>query len=160
MDKINIEDARVVLSPLDVHSERRPISYELGTTDFVMNFFRLEPGESIAGLFHKHDDQEEVFYVEKGIATFTVGEDKKTVKVKEGELIRFPPGEFQRGDNKDDEPLTVWAIGAPGAGHDPDEVSVLYPCNRCQEETIHEIDRSTIGETRVICNECSNDEIL
>lgn len=160
MKKQAIEDARVVLSPLDIHSERRPISYELGTTDFTMNFFRLEPGESTSGLLHTHHDQEEVFYVEEGTATFTVGTDRKTVKVREGELIRFAPGEFQRADNNDDETLTVWAIGAPGASHDWDEVRALHTCRECSDETEHRIEITSTGDFRVICGDCSNDELL
>ena len=64
MRKVAIDEVDIELSPLGVHSVRRPVSDALGTEHFAMNYFELEPGESFSGGLHTHHDQEEVFYVQ------------------------------------------------------------------------------------------------
>jgi uncharacterized cupin superfamily protein len=95
MEKVAIDDVDIETSPLGVHSVRRPVSRALGTSDFAMNYFELEPGDSFSGGLHTHHDQEEVFHVQEGTATFEVGRDRETREVAPGECIRFSPGEFQ-----------------------------------------------------------------
>jgi len=64
----------------------------LGTEHVAMNYFELAPGDAFAGGVHAHGDQEEVFYVLSGTATFEVGPERERVDVEAGELIRFAPG--------------------------------------------------------------------
>ncbi len=101
---------------MDVHSVRRPVSRALATTNFAMNYFELEPGESFSGGLHTHYDQEEVFYVQEGTATFDTEEGQ--VSVDAAEVIRFDPGEFRTGYNASDERVVAFALGAPGGIHD------------------------------------------
>ncbi|MFC7236044.1 cupin domain-containing protein [Halosegnis marinus] len=155
MKKTAIDDVDVQNNPLGVHSERRPVSAVLGTEDFAMNFFRLQPGESFSGGLHTHHDQEEVFYVEEGEATFTVGRDRDDeVEVAGGELIRFAPGEFQIGRNTGDDELVGWALGAPASRHDWDEIESLVFCRECDEETGHGLELTDEGNFRLTCLEC------
>jgi uncharacterized cupin superfamily protein len=95
MEKVAIEDVENEVNPMRVHSVRRPVSRALGTEHFAMNYFELEPGESFSGGMHTHHDQEEVFYVQEGTATFETPDGEPVVR--EGELIRFAPGEYQKG---------------------------------------------------------------
>ena len=62
MPKAAIDDVDVELSPLGVHSVRRPVSEALGTDHVATNYFGLEPEESFSGGLHTHHDQEELFY--------------------------------------------------------------------------------------------------
>jgi uncharacterized cupin superfamily protein len=78
MEKIAIEDVEVRNNPLGVHGEGRPVSGALGTEHVAMNFFRLQPGESFSGGLHTRHDQEELFSVESGTATFEVGRERDT----------------------------------------------------------------------------------
>lgn len=98
-----------------------------------------------------------------GTATFEIGEWRQRVTVGEGEAIRIPPGEFQKGHNKGDERVVAVAIGAPGRQHDRDELEALLECEECGDETVY--DRQPVGsgewqservDLRVTCQECGD----
>ncbi len=153
MKRVAIEDVENERNPLKVHSVRKPVSKVLGTEHFAMNYFELEPGESFSGGLHRHNDQEEVFYVEAGTATFEVGVDRADHAVTAGELIRFPPGTFQKGYNDGDERVVGWALGAPGSSHDWDALQSRVYCPDCEEETTQDTDLVD-GRFRMTCTEC------
>ena len=152
MEYVSIDDVRIETSPLDVHSVRRPVSRALGTTDFAMNYFELEPCESFSGGFHTHYDQEEVFYVQEGTATFDTEEGQVTVDA--GEVIRFAPGEFQTGYNASDDLVVAFALGAPGAVHDWDQIETTVECRECETETGHGLELTERGGFRLTCTAC------
>ena len=118
--EIAIEDVDVERSPLGVHSVRNPVSGAPGTDQFATNRFEPEPGESFSGGLYTHHDQEEVFCVQSSEATFDVADRPdssatETVTVGAGEVIRFPPGQFQEGynDSDNDDAVVGFAFGAP-----------------------------------------------
>ncbi|PSP99732.1 cupin [Halobacteriales archaeon QS_4_70_19] len=154
MEKVAIDDVETRNSPLGVHSLRKPVSSALGTEHFAMNYFELEPGESFSGGLHTHHDQEEVFYVMEGAVEFDVGMERETTVVEAGELIRFAPGEYQTGWNRGDEPVSGWALGAPGAQHDWDELESVVDCRECGEETPHATRINEEGRFEMTCNDC------
>jgi uncharacterized cupin superfamily protein len=92
-------------------SLRRKLAGVVGTTDVALNHYRLAPGEGFPGGLHAHMDQEEVFIVLDGQATFETMDGEVTVD--EGEVIRFVPGEFHSGETFSEEELKALAIGAP-----------------------------------------------
>ncbi len=153
MEKVSIDEVDIEVNPMKVHSVRRPVSRALGTEHFAMNYFELEPGESFSGGLHTHHDQEEVFYVQEGTATFDTPDDE--IVVDEGEVIRFAPGEFQKGYNDGDETVVAFAFGAPGASHDWDELESLVHCADCGEEKAHGVDMTASGFS-LTCTECGN----
>jgi len=157
MEKVAIENVETEINPMRVHSVRKPVSRALGTTDVAMNYFELEPGESFSGALHTHEDQEEIFYVEGGTATFEVGVGRETVDVAAGELIRFPPGEFQKGSNEGDERVVGWAIGAPGARHDWDELYSRAYCPECEKETTQDVGFAS-GQFELECTDCGYEQ--
>ncbi len=157
MEKVSIKDVEVEPNPLGVHEIRKPVSRALGTTDFAMNYFELEPGESFSGGLHTHHDQEEVFYVMEGTAVFETPDDEHVVEA--GELIRFAPGEYQQGVNDPDEgegAVVGWALGAPGSMHDWSELESLVYCRECEEETGHSVDLEGTAFS-LECTECGNE---
>lgn len=163
MRKVTIDDIDNQRSPLGVHSVRRPVSDELGTEHFAMNYFELEAGESFSGGLHTHHDQEEVFYVQSGTAVFDVADEPSTdatesVTVDAGEVIRFQPGEFQQGYNAEDseEPVTGFAFGAPASKHDWDQIESVLECRECGEETGHGLGLTDEGSFEFTCKECGN----
>jgi uncharacterized cupin superfamily protein len=160
MEKVTIDDVDIQVNPMQVHSVRRPVSQALGTTDFAMNYFELEPGESFSGGIHTHFDQEEVFYVEEGTATFEkadeAGGDREHVEVDAGELIRFEPGEYQTGVNEGDETVVGWALGAPKSRHDWEQIESLIHCRDCGEETGHSVTLNDQGQFDITCKECGH----
>ncbi|WP_254764111.1 cupin domain-containing protein [Natrinema marinum] len=154
MEKVAIDDVDIEVNPLDVHSVRRPVSDELGFSDFAMNYFELEPGESFSGGLHTHHDQEEVFYVQEGTAIFETEDDE--IPVDEGEVIRFAPGDFQHGYNDSDEQVVGFAFGAPKSKHDWDQIESMAYCQECEAEVGHGLGFTDEGNFRLTCTECGN----
>jgi len=156
MRTVAIDDVDVVTNPMGVHDLRKPVSRALGTEHVAMNYFELAPGDAFAGGLHTHEDQEEVFYVLSGTATFEVGRERERVDVGPGELIRFAPGEFQSGFVREDadEEVVAWAFGAPGARHDWDAIQSIATCRACDEERAHDTELTDEGRFRFTCVEC------
>lgn len=134
-------------SPADVV---RPLTQALGTTGLAMNFFELAPGDSFGFAYHRHNDQEEVFYIQRGTATFET--ESGDIEVDAGEVIRFSPGEFQLGTNHSDERVKALAIGAP---RDSEEVEYLLDCSTCEGRTVHTTEvNEDEGVIVIQCSEC------
>jgi uncharacterized cupin superfamily protein len=155
MEKLDIDNVENALQPAAV---MRPLTKPLGTTDVAINYYELEPGDSFAFAYHCHEVQEEVFYIQSGTATFET--DDGEVYVETGEIIRFPPGEFQRGWNHGDERVTALAFGAP---LEYGETVKLRDCPACGTATNHDIERRTAPEASdeqvafSVCKTCGSE---
>jgi uncharacterized cupin superfamily protein len=88
MKRITVDDADNRMSPADT---KRKLGDALGATDMTLNYYELEPGDSFGFGYHRHSDQEEVFYIESGTVTFDTEDGETTVTA--GECVRFAPGE-------------------------------------------------------------------
>jgi len=108
MEKVRIDDVDNSVQPAAV---MRPLTEALDATDIAINYYELEPGDSFAFAYHNHELQEELFCIQSGTATFET--ESGPVTVAAGEIIRFDPGEFQRGWNRGDERVRALALGAP-----------------------------------------------
>lgn len=147
MKRVSLDHA--VPEPLGESSERVALASALGAEAVAINRYTIAPGEGFPGGLHAHYDQEEVFVVLEGTATFETyppldrtspppdggdgsgGTDQRTggiCRVEAGEAVRFAPGEFQSGRNDGDEPLVALALGAPAESTD---VSLPVPCPAC-----------------------------
>lgn len=127
----NVTVSGVDSAVLGEESARRGLSEPLGTSDMAINHYRIAPGEGLPGGLHAHIDQEEVFSVIEGEATFETMDG--TVSIGEGELVRFAPGEFHSGENASDSDLVVIAIGAPRPTED---VRIPVDCPECGNNTL------------------------
>lgn len=134
-------------------SRRRPIGDALGTTDVSVNYYELDPGDSFSGGLHAHHDQEELFVILDGTATFEVGPDRRRTEVASGEAIRFAPGEYQEGKNDGEDRVVALALGAPRGTEDIDS---YIQCRTCERETIHtfDVENQTAIHT---CQACGNE---
>jgi uncharacterized cupin superfamily protein len=147
MKHVRTEEVDSWMSPASV---RRPLGKELGVEAMALNYFELAPGESFAFGYHRHADQEEVFYVVSGTATFET-ESGETV-VDAGEAVRFEPGEYQQGWNRGEERCVALALGAPA---DTGETEVLRDCPDCGERTPQRIEPVEGGDALVTrCEGC------
>lgn len=162
MERVAVEELDE-LATNPASSRRLPVGDALGTTDVSLNYYELEPGDSLSGGLHAHHDQEELFCVLAGELTFDVGPDRESVTMAAGEAIRFAPGEYQEGYNKtrEGEPTpdigeqaVALALGAPKGTEDID--SYIY-CRECDAETVHTFD--VIDERVAVhtCRECGNE---
>jgi uncharacterized cupin superfamily protein len=150
MDRVRIEDVDTPpsSSPADV---LHPLSGKLDTDSIVLNYFELAPSESFGYAYHRHLDQEEVFYVQSGTATFET--EPGDIGVSAGEVIGFDPGEFQLGHDRETERVTALAIGVP---QDSTEIEYLRACPSCEEKTIR-VPEPTEQETLLVrCTEREN----
>ncbi len=160
MERVSTDDAE-----RDARVDRHGLSNPLGTIDVAVNRYRLAPGEGFPGGLHAHVDQEEVFYVVEGEATFETlawwsdadrssGEpasERGEVTVGEGEAIRFAPGEFQSGRNDSDGDLVALAIGAP---RDSEDVRIPLACPECGRGDVR---LETGGdEPKLVCPDCGD----
>ena len=147
MEHARIEDIDSWMGPA---TGKRSLSKALGATDVSLNHYVLEPGESFAFGYHKHEGQEEIFYVVEGEATFETEEGD--VPVEAGEAVRFAPGEWQQGRNDGDEQVVALAIGAP---QESGETTILRECEDCGERTEQEIQPTESKDALVtLCLDC------
>jgi uncharacterized cupin superfamily protein len=147
VERIAIDDAGNWIGPA---TEKRPLGHALGTEHLALNYYVLEPGETFGFGYHKHDDQEEVFYVLEGTATFETAEGD--VAVEAGEAIRFAPGEFQLGRNDGEAPVRALALGAPP---DSEDLEMHRECADCGGRRPNRIEPREDGTALVtICVEC------
>ncbi len=155
MERIVIADVENRIQPAAVI---RALSDPLGMTDLAINYYELEPGDSFAYAYHRHEHQEEVFYIQSGTATFDT--EDGPVDVAAGEVIRFGPGEYQRGWNRGSERVIALALGAPLKYGDGER---LRSCPTCEEATDHDLtlvdDSDAPGEQAVIavCKICGSE---
>ncbi|PSQ23896.1 cupin domain-containing protein [Halobacteriales archaeon QS_9_67_17] len=171
MEKVAIDDVDSWQGPASV---KRPVGRALGVADAAVNYYELAPGESFAFGYHRHEGQEEVFYVLDGVVTFETGEPRNgsngrtgsdatretgdpddgtaEVTAEAGELVRFTPGEWQQGYNADDERVRALALGAPA---DSGETTILRECQECGERTGQEVGRAADADALVTtCVDC------
>lgn len=147
MEKVTIETVDARMSTADV---RRELSKPLGADNVAINYYELAPGESFAFGYHAHEEQEEVFYVQSGTATFETDDGEVTVGA--GELVRFAPGEFQQGVNEGDERVVALALGAP---QESELVEMRRECSDCGGRTPNTIEMTEDRDALVtLCIEC------
>ena len=159
MQRASVDDTA---SDDDLDAERARLSDHLATTDVAVNHYRVAPGDGFPGGLHAHADQEEVFVVLAGEATFEVyapddegtdhdaAADGGTVTVRAGEAIRFARAEFRSGRNDADRDLVAIAVGAPP---DSEDVRVPLSCPACGHGDV----RPTWSEDGVelVCPDCA-----
>ncbi|MFC6826333.1 cupin domain-containing protein [Halopelagius fulvigenes] len=150
MERVSFDDAESV--PLGDESEGRRLSDALGTTGFALNRYRLAPGEGFPGGLHAHADQEEVFVVVAGTATFETMAGELAVDA--GEAVRFAPGEFQSGRNDSDGVLVAFAIGAPRESTD---VRIPVACPDCGRDDVRA--ETDGGEPKLVCPDCGAERV-
>ena len=147
VEHVRIEDVESWMGPADV---KRPLTDALGATELALNYYELAPGESFAFGYHAHGDQEEVFYVRDGTVTFETADGPR--EVESGEIVRFEPGEYQRGVNRGEERVVALVMGAPKESTDLD---LRRDCPECDDLTANGIEMTEEGDAVVtICDEC------
>lgn len=170
MQKVASDDVPVVPHLMGVNSERRPVSRAVDEMDFAMVLFELQPGEAFSGAPHKHLNQEELFYVLEGTATWETktgpGAEPEYIEVGAGELIHFAEDDvYQNGRNESEEVVKAITVGAPGARHEWEQALGLADCPECGVETVHtfrpvedaaDVRMPSPEEMVISCRECGN----
>lgn len=146
MERVSTDDVQNEPRVADV---QKHLTEPLGLSDMAMNYYELEPGDSFSGGLHTHMDQEEIFYVIEGEATFETMDE--TVTVGPHEVVRFAPGEYQEGKNESDERVVALALGAP---QEMGETRSAMPCGECGAD-YHVAEVHDEGVT-LTCPDCGN----
>ena len=147
MERSSVDDPDRRMGP---SADRRALSRALGTTDLALNYYELAPGDTFGFGYHRHPDQEEVFYVVEGTATFET--EDGDVDVSAGEAVRFAPGEWQLGRNDGDERVVALAMGAPKDAGGTEMVRECPDCGGRTENTVEMTDDRDALVTR--CLDC------
>jgi uncharacterized cupin superfamily protein len=164
MERVSID--AVEASAFEADVEVRPLSEPLGATDVSVNRYRVPPGRRLSGGLHAHEDQEELFVVIEGEATFETLDGERVVGA--GEAVRFGRGEFQSGRNAGEADLVLFALGAPMGTED---FRVPKACGSCGHddlrpeyypptETATLVCPSCGAESEVACSACGSDDKL
>lgn len=152
MEQVALDDIDSWMSPA---TEKRSLSAALGAEELAMHHYVLEPGERFGFGYHRHHDQEEVFYVLEGTATFET--EAGDVTVGPAEAVRFAPGEWQLGRNASDDRVVALALGAPA---DSEEIDVVRECPDCDERQPVRIEPTADRDALVaICEECGAETV-
>ena len=150
MERVTIEGIEAVVDSATI---KRPLTDALNASHLAINYYELAPGDSFAYGYHMHESQEEVFIVQAGTATFETEEGE--IPVEEGEVIRFAPGEYQRGINRGSDRVEAIALGAP---QETGESEIFRHCETCEKPTPQGIEwTEDRNAKRTRCTEC--DEI-
>lgn len=147
MEKLSIEELENDPRVADV---QKHLTDPLGLSDMAINYYELQPGDSFSGSLHTHTNQEEVFYVIEGEATFETIDDEFTVG--DGETVRFAPGEYQEGRNESDGRVVALALGAP---QETGETRIKLSCRECEDADYYVLNTIDDGVT-LRCPECGN----
>ncbi|SDC39449.1 cupin domain-containing protein [Natrinema hispanicum] len=152
MERVSLNEVDRWMSPAQ---SKRSLSNALGAEHLAVNHYILEPGESFGFGYHRHADQEELFYVLEGTATFETEEGDVTVSAEEA--IRFAPGEWQLGRNETDERVVALALGAPA---ETGETDIRRLCPDCGERQLVRIEPTADRDALVaICEECGAETV-
>jgi uncharacterized cupin superfamily protein len=152
MDRVSVDDVDNWMSPA---RSKRSLSNALGADHCALNHYELAPGDAFGFGYHRHSDQEELFYVIEGTATFETEDGE--VEVGAGEAIRFAPGEWQLGRNDGDDRVVALALGAPA---DTGETEIRRDCPECEtrrEVTIEPTDDR--DALLAICETCGAEAV-
>lgn len=146
MQKVRIDEIDSLKGPA---SARRPIADALGAENVAVNYYELDAGEAFGYGYHRHPDQEEIFYILDGSAAFET--ETGDVEVQAGEAIRFQPGEWQLGRNDGDQRLRALALGAPAES----STEMKRYCDDCGSRQLNRIERADNEDELVtICETC------
>jgi quercetin dioxygenase-like cupin family protein len=88
----------------------RKVRQPLGVTAFGVNALVFPP--QYVGPEHYHDHQDELYFVHRGIATFTI--DNQDHEVAEGGLVHVESTTPRRVSNLTDEDLVLFIVGGKG----------------------------------------------
>jgi mannose-6-phosphate isomerase-like protein (cupin superfamily) len=88
----------------------RKIRRELGVTAFGVNALIYPPGQE--GFLHYHDEQDELYFVHKGRASFEV--DGEKFELGPGGVVYVESKTPRKINNETDEELVVLAVGGKG----------------------------------------------
>ncbi|AQL42959.1 cupin [Halorientalis sp. IM1011] len=147
MDRTTVDDVDDRMSPADT---KRKVGDAIGATDMALNYYELEPGDSFGFGYHRHSDQEEVFYIAEGTVTFETEDGE--IEATAGECVRFEPGEWQLGTNEGTDRVVALAMGAP---KEMGETEMLRHCEDCGGRTEQDLELTDDRDAILtICVEC------
>jgi mannose-6-phosphate isomerase-like protein (cupin superfamily) len=111
----------------------RKIRRELGVTAFGVNALIYPPGQQ--GFLHYHDEQDELYFVHRGRASFEVDGDE--FELGPGGVVHVESKTPRKISNQTDEDLVVLAVGGKGGyvGRDGQLVDVERDLPRRQAFT-------------------------
>lgn len=130
---------------------KKNVSDAVGASNVAVNVYSALPGESISLGYHRHAEQEEIFYVIEGTIAFET--EQGGFWIETGEAFFVPTNAPHRCRAAGDEMARVIAIGSPRASED---LVFSEWCPECSHDTDRDREYLTEDvETIVLrCTEC------
>ena len=101
------------------------IRHHLGIEAFGVNARTADAGEEVVNEHAEHDGDEELYFVVRGRATFTI--DGDTVDAPPGTLVFVRPGTVRRADAAEPDTIVLVVGAPPGEAYVPQEQEVWMP---------------------------------
>jgi uncharacterized cupin superfamily protein len=154
--KLGLSDIPDALTPAQ---HKRELDEAVGASTFGCNFFEAEPGEILPWGFHRHPDQEELFFVLEGELTVETPDDE--IVLGPEELLFVPEDHPNMARASGDGRTRVLAVGAPKDG---DRAVLEEECPDCGtverlDTAVHERDEdgTTTRVAVVSCSACGTE---
>lgn len=169
MEHVSIDEIGSVPHFMGANTHRKPLARAVEAMGFACTYLELDPGESFSGGLHTHTDQEELFLVLEGTATFETatgpGAERETTEVGAHEAIHFEAdGPFQQGRNETDSVVRGFALGVPGSRHEWAGTKALLECPSCEKEQVFEFEAEDPGvrmpdpaDVTMTCSTCGHE---
>jgi uncharacterized cupin superfamily protein len=166
MERVSIDEVDAVPHFMGANTHRKPLSRAIEGMGFAATYLELDPGEAFSGGLHTHTDQEELFVVLEGTATWETkveaGAEPTLTEVGPMEAIHFDADDvYQTGRNESDGIVRGLAIGVPGSRHTWEGTRALVDCETCGEETVFTLEGEgrmpDIEEMTIACTECGSE---
>ena len=108
-----------------VPGEFRPLTDALGAEQVAITLIRVPPHSDFEqGTGHRHEHQEEVYLVTRGVLTMRFGDDIREVGA--GCAVRVAPSTVRSHRNEGDAPVELWAISVKSDDSDSEKVDDFW----------------------------------
>ena len=109
----------------DVPGEFRALTDALGAEQVAVTLIRVPPHSDFEqGTGHRHEQQEELYIVTRGMLTMRFGDDVREVPA--GSVVRVAPQTVRSHRNLGDEPVELWAVSRKVAESDSEKVEDFW----------------------------------
>ena len=123
VDADDVED--VYAGDDSVPGEFRPLTDALEAEQVAITLIRVPPHSDFEqGTGHRHEHQEELYLVARGVLTMRFGDDVR--EVGEGSVVRVAPSTVRSHRNEGDEPVELWAISQKSDDSDSEKIDDFW----------------------------------
>jgi quercetin dioxygenase-like cupin family protein len=108
-----------------VPGEFRPLTDALGAEQVAITLIRVPPRSDFElGTGHRHEHQEELYLVTRGVLTMRFGDEIREVRA--GSVVRVAPHTVRSHRNEGDEPVELWVVSQKSDDSDSEKIDDFW----------------------------------